>query len=42
LNLKAFFPNGVMIVVFLGGKNVRSSDLIGVLFQKRKRKLYGN
>jgi hypothetical protein len=34
--------NGVMIMVFLPGKSVRSSDLIGVLFRKVRKTLYGN
>jgi hypothetical protein len=33
LNLKMFFPNDTMSVVFLQGKNVKSSGLIGVLFK---------
>jgi hypothetical protein len=42
LNLKALIPNGAMTVVFLRGRNVTSPVLIGMLFQKMRKKLYGN
>jgi hypothetical protein len=42
LNLKMFFPNDAMTVVFMREKNVRSSGMIGVFFQKRRKKLYEN